>query len=231
MKELEPMDLALRKLVDQSNKAEPRPTEAQRAESWVRLASAVASAPIAASSSRGGLRGWKQAVLHRGVIAAVAFGVGVGTGAVLQSAWHERPETAKPVHAPSAEPAALPTPAASPDSGREILVDAGAPTETSVNKPTKESAPSLADPTAERLLIERARSALARADASAAWSALSQHERRYRNGVLAEEREALAVQTLVSLDRREEARRRAQRFHAEFPHSLFGPVVDRVLTP
>ena len=46
---------------------------------------------------------------------------------------------------------------------------------------------------------------------------------------LAEERESLQVQALVGLERFEQARKVAARFHRRFPRSIFGTVVDEAL--
>jgi hypothetical protein len=82
---------------------------------------------------------------------------------------------------------------------------------------------------AERALIERARSALARGDGEGALSATAQHEREFAKGQLAEEREALAVQALASSGRVQEAAERGARFRKAFPTSLLLPIVDQAL--
>ena len=48
-----------------------------------------------------------------------------------------------------------------------------------------------------------------------------QHEQRYPNGLLGQEREAVAVSALWQLGRRDEARRRAERFAEEHPRSTY----------
>jgi hypothetical protein len=78
----------------------------------------------------------------------------------------------------------------------------------------------------ERLLIDQARSALARGDASGALAAVEEHARAFQHGQFVEPREALAVQALVNAKRYGEASARARHFHAAFPQSLYGPVVD-----
>jgi hypothetical protein len=78
----------------------------------------------------------------------------------------------------------------------------------------------------ERALVDDARKALARGDASASLGSLRAHERRFPSGALVEEREALAVKTLAALGRGAEARARAERFRATYPSSLFLPSVE-----
>jgi hypothetical protein len=75
-------------------------------------------------------------------------------------------------------------------------------------------------------MLDDARSALATGDAERALSLLEQHARRFSKPQLSEEREALAVQALVILQRYDEARARASRFRASAPNSLFLPAIE-----
>jgi len=86
-----------------------------------------------------------------------------------------------------------------------------------------------ADLAAERGILERARSALARGDAAGALNASNDHARQFPRGQLSEEREVLAVQALAALGRSQEASDRAARFRRSFPKSLLLPVVDAAL--
>lgn len=52
---------------------------------------------------------------------------------------------------------------------------------------------------------------------------VAEHARRYPNGLLAEEREALRVRSLAAAGRTEEARRAATAFAAHFPRSVLVP--------
>lgn len=76
------------------------------------------------------------------------------------------------------------------------------------------------DEMAELHLLERARGALARGDFGNAWSVLVTHEQRFPRGRLVEEREALKVNTLLGLGRREDAHRVASDFRNRFPQSV-----------
>jgi len=78
----------------------------------------------------------------------------------------------------------------------------------------------------ERTLIETARSAVARREGEAALRAVDEHERAFPAGRLREEREALAVSALALASQHEQARIRAARFRARYPHGLFLPVVE-----
>jgi hypothetical protein len=80
--------------------------------------------------------------------------------------------------------------------------------------------------TEERSLIEIARAALARGDGDAALNASGDHAKRFPEGLLAEEREALAVQALAVQGNADQARARARTFRAKYPGSLFRSAVD-----
>lgn len=73
---------------------------------------------------------------------------------------------------------------------------------------------------AELTILQRAQAAFARHDFSSALVALAEHARRFADGRLAEEREALRVRSLLALGRRHEARRAAASFAARFPRSV-----------
>jgi hypothetical protein len=93
--------------------------------------------------------------------------------------------------------------------------------------PTKASeAQSAAD---ELRLLEPARRALANEAFASAWTALSNHERRFPAGRLAEEREALKVTALLGMNRREEARHTASAFRKRFPHSVLLARMEDIL--
>ena len=81
---------------------------------------------------------------------------------------------------------------------------------------------------AELLLLRPARAAVARGDFSAALHPIARHTRRFKDGRLAEEREALRVKALVGLGRTDEARRAAAGFRAHFPHSVLLPSVGQI---
>lgn len=79
---------------------------------------------------------------------------------------------------------------------------------------------------AERSLVERARTALARGDLDGALQAADAHATRFPKGRLQEEREAIAIQALAKLHRAPDAERRAQAFRKAHPNSVFLPTID-----
>jgi hypothetical protein len=81
---------------------------------------------------------------------------------------------------------------------------------------------------AELRLLRQARAAVAREDFAAALPPIAEHARRFRDGRLAEEREALRVGALAGLGRDQDARRAAIAFRARFPRSVLVPAVDQL---
>ncbi len=73
---------------------------------------------------------------------------------------------------------------------------------------------------AELRLLQRARSEYAAHDFSAALGLVAEHGRRFPNGRLTEEREALRVRTLAAAGRRDEARLAFAAFARRFPRSV-----------
>ncbi len=80
----------------------------------------------------------------------------------------------------------------------------------------------------EMRLLEQAWVALEREEFAAAMVPIGEHARRFRNGRLTEEREALRVKALSGLGLRDEVRRAAAEFEARFPRSPLLPVVNRM---
>jgi hypothetical protein len=79
---------------------------------------------------------------------------------------------------------------------------------------------------AERALLDAARGALEREDGAAALASTNEHQRRFPEGILAQEREAMAVRALAMLGRTDEARARAVHFRARFPGSVLTPALE-----
>jgi hypothetical protein len=70
---------------------------------------------------------------------------------------------------------------------------------------------------------------MARRDGLSALEALTEHERAFPNGKLAEERDALFVQALALAGRFADARRRGLQFESRYPSSIFSARVDATL--
>jgi hypothetical protein len=81
----------------------------------------------------------------------------------------------------------------------------------------------------EQVLLERARTALRSGEARRAQSLIADHRRRYPEGKLTEERDALAIRILVRLGQRAAAKREAHAFRQRYPRSMLLPVVEQAL--
>ncbi|HLK37318.1 MAG TPA: hypothetical protein VKU41_11240, partial [Polyangiaceae bacterium] len=130
----------------------------------------------------------------------------------------ERPAPATPVSAAPNEPAspippALPSPAA--DSAPAAHPSA-----------PRSHASQLS---AERMMLDEARTSLVKGDARGALEVLERHRRAFPSPLLGEERDALQIQALVKAGRYDEARARAEAFRKRSPDSLFLPMVDAAL--
>jgi hypothetical protein len=78
-------------------------------------------------------------------------------------------------------------------------------------------------------LLDRARQSDARGDYASVLAIAADHERSYRDGRLAEEREVLRVKALVGLGRGDSARHVAARFRRQFSRSVLLPTIDDML--
>jgi hypothetical protein len=83
---------------------------------------------------------------------------------------------------------------------------------------------------AERKLLDPARRALAAGRSDDALEAVADHAREFPDGLLVEEREALAVNALVLASRHAEARERADRFVRRFPQSMLRESVEAAIS-
>ncbi|MEM9070581.1 MAG: hypothetical protein AAGE52_18895 [Myxococcota bacterium] len=81
----------------------------------------------------------------------------------------------------------------------------------------------------ERALIDQARAALRAGRAHDALVALMGHERQFPNGSFAEERERLAIESLVDTGRHRAARRRGDAFLRRYPQSAHRERIERFL--
>ena len=82
-------------------------------------------------------------------------------------------------------------------------------------------APARAASHAELQLLRTAHEDVTNGDYGDALIIIAEHSRRFRNGSLVEEREALRVKSLAELGRYEDAQHAAAEFHGRFPRSVF----------
>jgi hypothetical protein len=147
----------------------------------------------------------------------------LGAGAYAARAW---------IHTPAASPApAAAAPRLWPSSRRAPRsVAAVVPPPTVAPEPVtrKRNSGRGVTTNAELQLLRTARQDVTRGDHAGALSAIGQHRRRFQNGTLVEEREALRVKALAGLGRAKEAQAAAAAFRTRFPHSVFLSTFERL---
>jgi hypothetical protein len=173
----------------------------------------------------GAVTGGASALGAKGAIAlATTFAIGVAAGVAADRTLLPSNVAPTPIvaAAPSGSTHATPSAIASIVESPGVPVSA-LPTVSVPHAATEkvvETAPSAGGLAAERALLDVARSALARGEASEALAAADRHARGYPDGALVEEREAIAIKALMALGRREEARTRARELERKYPNSL-----------
>jgi TolA-binding protein len=185
----------------------------------VARARAVVQDGIPASRAKAWLSGWGLKTAVSGVVVTTAL-----SAAAIRAS--HRSKASAPGGTPAFEiKSRAPNPRGTPAYTAPTTTQ-----EDGVTSTSQEEAPVHTAPAAPRTLHERyalelkvlqpAREAVARGDFSSALATLAEHERRFPNGQLAEEREALRVQALSGLGRTEEAGRAAAVFRERFPASV-----------
>jgi hypothetical protein len=191
----------------------------QRARAMARARASLAAPMVGTTASRAAPRSrWPAA-------AAAALVVVVGVAAAAYEIHARRvavPATRPAAVAPVVEVVGRVTAASQPAGAVADPIATPAPV---LEAPVSSAA---ATARAELRLLQQARFAVARGDFAAALSPIAEHTRRFKNGRLAEEREALRVKALSGLHRTEEARRAAAAFRARFPRSVLLPAVSQM---
>lgn len=155
---------------------------------------------------------------------AAALAVGLSGGLLYPRAPEVRVVTV--VAQPSAPMAVASVVPAAPSSTLPSIALSDLPSAApAVAAPSASFATSGAALEAERAMLDVARTALGRGDGPNALGACDDHARKFPRGVLAEEREAIAVQALLLAQRSDDARARAERFRKSYPRSIFLPAV------
>jgi len=181
---------------------------------WVAVAAALVCMAAAASAT---MLAWRSRPSSEGASSFAAAEVpGVATGARAGSRAADLP-----VADPSLAAAETPSePADSRGAKPAVIANHSTPREVAPRGATpREGLPD------ELRLLAPAREALARRDFGPALAALNEHARRFREGRLVEEREALRVKALTGLGRVTEARAAAAAFRQRFPHSAVLPAI------
>lgn len=103
------------------------------------------------------------------------------------------------------------------------LVDAApaiTPAPSAPKQPTRTKSPPADGLAEEARILARAQTALRDGQPARALRDIDRHQVRFPRGALAEERERLAIETLLALGRRDAAEARARQFRSAFPDSL-----------
>jgi len=162
---------------------------------------------------------WRR-VLPIALAASVALAVGTAGAVVALRGRAPRQvppaETTRPIVAPPARaPVRVPAPA--------VAVVATQSTPTAIPRRPVRPASLRESYAAELDLLQRAQVAYASRSFTGALVLVAEHRRRFPNGRLAEEREALRVRSLAGAGRSEQATRAARAFAERFPRSAFLP--------
>lgn len=164
--------------------------------------------------------GWVFAAASGGVLM-------LGAGAYAARAWIHTPSV---VEMPAAQAPRLwrsnriPRPVARVAEPQATAPEAPVPRRIVMGK----GGPAGATTNAELRLLRTARQDVTRGDYAGALAVIGQHRRRFENGTLVEEREALRVKSLAGIGRLKEAQTAALAFRARFPHSVFLSTFERL---
>lgn len=160
----------------------------------------------------------RGAAVRLWVPASFAAVVAIGGAVALRSPTVATVPTAPPVV--SAQPTPV-TPAQAADAAAPAQVEA--PPLVAPPQPPRSVRPDVEVSSSELQLLARAQSAYTHRDFTRALALISELNRRFPNGHLAEEREALRVRSLLGAGRTDEGQRAAAAFATRFPRSVLLP--------
>jgi hypothetical protein len=201
-----------------------------RARARSRLMSAIGIAGGGAGGAAGGAAagggGASRSLGRTAGLTALAFVLGGVAGARLQQMFG-RESVARVVYV---DRVITPAPSSTGDVTTPAIAAPVPPPATST-APLAASAPVTrgSQLSAERIVLDEARGALAQGDPARAIERLDHHRRAFPTPLLGEERDAMWVQALVKGGRVDEARTRAEAFRRRYPDSLFSSVVDSAI--
>jgi hypothetical protein len=133
---------------------------------------------------------------------------------------NDKPAPAAPPQAKTVETAATPIAEPPPSTPGVSLNDLpSVPSKTTTAKPAARPTTNAEAPTQEEIaLIDRAHQTL-RTDPQGALALCKEHETKFASGHFAQEREAVAIEALVQMNRKDEAKRRFSSFDNQYPSS------------
>jgi hypothetical protein len=216
-----PLSPQVSALLDRERKA-PSPSPFLRARALARArAAVVAAGPVKGAAAAPGAR----SKMHWAIAATLTSLASVAVGASayqLSSRWNYL--VSSPGPASRAEPAF-----SSQEDG-----PSGKPRGALEESPAPSSAPAIHRPVQSRgneselRILRLARAAVAREDFAVALRSIADHTRRFPDGGLVEEREALHVKALAGLGRGGDTRRTASGFRRRFPNSILLPAIEQL---
>jgi hypothetical protein len=217
MSERPPFSPEVRALLDHEREIAPVPATV-RARVLARARAALAAGEVRRRASVAPAPRVRWAAV---AVLVCVFGVAVGAAAYQIHSRFIQPQPERPTAV--AVEAVTPRPAAKPP--------AAPPAEVAAPAASAPTTPSLSRAEATRIelrLLRQARGEVARGAYAAALHPINEHARRFKEGRLAEEREALRVKSLAGLGRTDEAHRAAAAFRARFPRSVLLPAVSQM---
>jgi hypothetical protein len=185
-----------------------------------------AAVGVAASSASGVASGGAGVGLGAKVVASIALAGALAGGGIWlaqRGGADESPPKAVPA---AATPPAAPAPGAlGPQAAREEKREAHAPAATpGAPAPSRAAAPN------EAALLDTAQSVLA-TNPERALALTRAHRQRFPNGVLAQEREVIAIEALSRLGRKDDAKQRSEEFERTYPGSAHQRKVESAVEP
>lgn len=235
----------LRAILDSRSAHEPAPGDLARL--GQRLAAALPGGALPAAleapapgalTSAGSATAGMSSTAKVALVVALASAVGVG-GYLARGDASSSPSppsaTVSDATTLHAAPAPMPSPSSTEEADASALHDVPSPPASPSTRapsvvPSAAQAPPLAEGApAESLLLSRAHDDLLNGHPEKALAITEEHAKVYPHGALAQEREVIAIESLVAFGRREEARRRAALFHRAYPDSSHGDRIDRIV--
>ena len=221
----EPLAPEFARLLD-AERTRPAPPADCTERVFARLTQSIASVPVPAAPvhpSAGASHLLRAPAIKAIALLAAGAAAGAGAHALLRSPTVETRVETRIVYVPQEAPvpAAEEAPAPAPAPAK-ILVPA---------RPKDDKHARDRQLAAERVLVEQARSALARGQPKAALEVLLRHQHDWPQGQLVEEREALWILALAADGRKDEARSRADLFRERYPKSILLRSINSALAP
>ncbi len=187
-----------------------------------------APAAVASSALHGVVKPWLSTALW--ILAGAGLGAGVHGGWERMKREAPVARTAAPLVAPVMAPPPVDVVSTEPPTAHEApsVVHRGAAESIATTKPARR-APETSGLAQERAILDAARKSWAAGDAVACLTKLDDHARLFRDGQLAEERDALRINALVAIGEHDRARQEADAFRRAHPKSFLLPSVEAAM--